>query len=44
MIVLVYVRLARREEGELDVYRDYQRRVPMFVPRWRDVRSTIEAS
>jgi protein-S-isoprenylcysteine O-methyltransferase Ste14 len=47
-IVLVYVHLAYREEAGLiarfgDEYRDYQSRVPMFVPRWRDVRTAIEA-
>ncbi len=49
VIVFVYVHLARREEAELieqfgSEYRDYQQRVPMFVPRWRDVRGAIEAS
>jgi protein-S-isoprenylcysteine O-methyltransferase Ste14 len=49
LIVLFYVHLARREEAKLiaqfgDAYRDYQQRVPMFVPHWRAVRRTIEAS
>jgi protein-S-isoprenylcysteine O-methyltransferase Ste14 len=40
VIVLAYVRLARREEARLveqfgDAYRAYQQCVPMFVPRWR---------
>lgn len=39
VIVWVYVRLARKEEARLieklhDGYRAYQRRVPMFFPRW----------
>lgn len=41
LIVLVYVRLARKEEREMlarfgDVYRDYRERVPMFFPRRRE--------
>jgi protein-S-isoprenylcysteine O-methyltransferase Ste14 len=39
MIVLAYVLLARREEHHMirqfgEQYREYQRRVPMLVPRW----------
>jgi protein-S-isoprenylcysteine O-methyltransferase Ste14 len=42
VIVALYVRLAHREEVRLierfgAKYRRYQQRVPMFVPRWRDV-------
>ncbi len=45
LIVFVYVLLARREEQAVvkefgDVYRAYQRRVPMFFPgreRWREL-------
>lgn len=38
-IVLVYYLLARSEERKVeeefdDAYRDYRRRVPMFIPRW----------
>lgn len=39
VIVLAYVLLARKEERQMvaefgDTYRDYQRRVPMFIPGW----------
>jgi len=39
LIVIAYYWLARKEEREMlrsfgDRYRDYMRRVPMFVPRW----------
>jgi methanethiol S-methyltransferase len=39
VLFVVYVRLARREEGELEtlfgeVYRDYKARVPAFFPRF----------
>jgi protein-S-isoprenylcysteine O-methyltransferase Ste14 len=39
-LIAVYYRLARREEREAeavfgDVYRAYEARVPMFVPRLR---------
>ena len=40
LLILVYYRLARREEREAerqfgDGYREYRARVPMFVPRLR---------
>ncbi len=43
VIVLAYVRLARREEARLikqfgEAYLNYTQRVPMFFPRWRDMR------
>ena len=39
IIVLAYASLARKEEKQMldkfgDDYRDYQDRVPMFIPRW----------
>jgi protein-S-isoprenylcysteine O-methyltransferase Ste14 len=42
VIVVLYVRLAHREELQLigrssSAYTRYQQRVPMFVPRWRDI-------
>lgn len=49
VIVLVYTWLAYREEEQMmarfgDAYRAYQRRVPMFVPRWRQWRRLADAS
>jgi len=43
VIVLAYTLLARKEERQMverfgDEYREYQRRVPMFVPRGRETR------
>ena len=43
LIVWAYVHLARREEERLverfgAAFLDYRARVPMFVPRWRDLR------
>lgn len=48
IIMWAYVRLARREEGTMiarfgDKYLDYQRRVPMFVPRLHEWRRLIDA-
>ena len=47
-IVMVYVRLARREEKQLvarfgDAYRHYCESVPMFIPRWVVLRSMSAA-
>ena len=47
-IVLVYVRLAKGEEREVlekfgAEYREYQQRVPMFFPRWKDKSRLFEA-
>lgn len=47
-VVLAYVGLARKEERELllrfgDAYRDYQRRVPTFIPRLRGWRRLTSA-
>ncbi len=48
VIAFAYVRLARREEARLAAkfgteYLDYRARVPMFVPRWQDIRQLAEA-
>lgn len=48
IIVWAYVRLARKEEDEMirkfgEQYRDYQRRVPMFFPRWGEWRRLFRA-
>lgn len=49
IIIAAYVLLARKEERQMleqfgDRYRDYQRRVPMFVPHWRDLRQQVSSS
>lgn len=49
VIVLVYFLLARREERRVlqefgDAYRDYMRRVPMFVPRVRQWGALVRQS
>ena len=43
IVVIAYVLLARKEERQMiekfsDEYREYQRRVPMFLPHWGDWR------
>ena len=47
VLVVAYYRLAKREEQELETrfgnaYRSYKARVPAFLPRWDDVRRTLE--
>lgn len=49
VVVLTYTWLARREEQQMlaqfgEVYRAYQERVPMFVPRWVQWRQFADAS
>ncbi len=49
VIVLVYSWLARREEQHMqaqfgEAFRAYQRRVPMFIPRWGQWRELACAS
>nr|WP_299246416.1 isoprenylcysteine carboxylmethyltransferase family protein [uncultured Halomonas sp.] len=49
VIVLTYVWLAHREEKQMlarfgDAYRAYQRRVPMFIPRWGQWRELADTS
>ena len=49
VIVITYAWLARREERQMlaefgEVYRAYQRRVPMFIPRWGQWRQFADAS
>lgn len=48
IIVVAYVLLARKEERQMlaeygERYRDYQRRVPMFFPRWGEWRRLFAA-
>lgn len=48
-IVFAYVRLSRREETRLieqygDAYRAYKKRVPAFIPHWRDMRRALASS
>lgn len=49
VIVLAYTLLARKEERRVveqfgDEYRAYQRRVPMFIPRWGQWRQLVDRS
>ena len=47
ILVVAYYRLAKREEQDLETrfgepYRSYTARVPAFLPRWDDVRRSLE--
>ena len=49
VIVLAYVLLARSEERRMveqfgEAYVAYQRRVPMFIPRWGQWRRLVDAA
>lgn len=49
LIVLAYVRLAKREEARMverfgAAYAEYRQRVPMFVSRWHDVSKLVTQS
>lgn len=49
VIVMIYVWLAYREEQQViarfgDTYREYQRQVPMFIPRWGQWRHLANVS
>ena len=48
IVVMAYALLARKEERQMiekfgDEYAKYQRRVPMFLPRWGDWRKLFDA-
>ena len=48
IVVIAYALLARKEEPQMiekfgDEYRKYQRRVPMFLPRWGDWRKLFDS-
>jgi len=49
VIVFAYYRLAKKEEEKVlaefgDAYREYQQRVPMFIPRWSQWREFADSS
>ncbi|MDS0296813.1 methyltransferase family protein [Halogeometricum luteum] len=49
LVVVIFTWLARREEHDMvdtfgDDYRTYQRKVPMFIPRWEQWRDLVAES
>jgi protein-S-isoprenylcysteine O-methyltransferase Ste14 len=49
IVVIAYVLLARKEERQMiekfgDDYREYQRRLPMFLPHWGDWRKLFSSN
>jgi protein-S-isoprenylcysteine O-methyltransferase Ste14 len=46
ILVFLYIRLAREEEGKMDAkfgeeYREYMKKVPRFIPRWSQIKEAF---